>query len=72
MPGIVYIWLRHPKRPKASDYIARLFDDFMELHGDRFYGDDGACQGGLASFHGIPVTVLAQSKGKTPGRKYEA
>ena len=36
---------RHPKRPKASDYIARLFDDFMELHGDRFYGDDGACQG---------------------------
>ena len=45
--------------------IARLFDDFMELHGDRFYGDDGACQGGLASFHGIPVTVLAQSKGKT-------
>ena len=56
---------RHPKRPKASDYIARLFDDFMELHGDRFYGDDGACQGGLASFHGIPVTVLAQSKGKT-------
>lgn len=56
---------RHPKLPKASDYIARLFDDFMELHGDRFYGDDGACQGGLASFHGIPVTVLAQSKGKT-------
>lgn len=61
---IVYL-ARHPKRPKASDYIEALFPDFMELHGDRFFGDDGACQGGLASFHGIPVTVLAQSKGKT-------
>lgn len=56
---------RHPKRPKASDYIAALFDDFMEFHGDRFFGDDGACQGGIASFHGLPVSVLAQSKGKT-------
>ena len=61
---IVYL-ARHPKRPKASDYIEALFPDFMELHGDRLFGDDGACQGGLASFHGIPVTVLAQSKGKT-------
>ena len=56
---------RHPKRPKASDYIEALFDDFMEFHGDRFFGDDGACQGGIASFHGLPVTVLAQSKGKS-------
>lgn len=61
---IVYL-ARHPKRPKASDYIEALFPDFIELHGDRAFGDDGACQGGLASFHGIPVTVLAQSKGKT-------
>ncbi|MGX8835094.1 acetyl-CoA carboxylase carboxyltransferase subunit alpha [Amedibacillus sp. YH-ame6] len=61
---IVYL-ARHPKRPKASDYIEALFPDFIELHGDRAFGDDGACQGGLASFHGIGVTVLAQSKGKT-------
>lgn len=61
---IVYL-ARHPKRPKASDYITALFPDFVELHGDRAFGDDGACQAGLASFHGIPVTILAQSKGKT-------
>lgn len=61
---IVYL-ARHPKRPKASDYIRSLFPDFMELHGDRLYGDDGAMQGGIASFQGIPVTILAQSKGKT-------
>lgn len=61
---IVYL-ARHPKRPKASDYIEALFPDFIELHGDRLYGDDGACQGGIATFHGMPVTILAQSKGKT-------
>lgn len=61
---VVYL-ARHPKRPKAGDYIEKLFPDFIELHGDRCFGDDGACQGGLATFHGIPVTVLAQSKGKT-------
>ena len=56
---------RHPKRPKAADYIRALFPDFMELHGDRCYGDDAACQGGIATFQGRSVTVLAQSKGKT-------
>lgn len=61
---IVYL-ARHPKRPKANDYIQALFPDFMELHGDRLFGDDGACQGGIASFQGIPVTIIAQSKGKT-------
>lgn len=61
---IVYL-ARHPKRPKASDYIKALFPDFLELHGDRCFGDDGACQSGLATFHGVPVTVIAQSKGKT-------
>ena len=61
---IVYL-ARHPQRPKASDYIEVLFPDFMELHGDRAFGDDGACMAGLATFHDIPVTVLAQSKGKT-------
>lgn len=61
---IVYL-ARHPKRPKASDYMNILFPDFMELHGDRAFGDDGACVGGLATFHGMSVTVIAQSKGKT-------
>ncbi|MGL5540517.1 MAG: acetyl-CoA carboxylase carboxyltransferase subunit alpha [Erysipelotrichaceae bacterium] len=55
---------RHPLRPKADDYIAALFPDFMELHGDRLFGDDAAIVGGIALFHGTPVTVLAQRKGK--------
>lgn len=61
---IVYL-ARHPKRPKAIDYIHALFPDFIELHGDRLYGDDRAMQGGLATFHGLPVTILAQCKGST-------
>ena len=56
---------RDPKRPKAMDFIERLFDGFIELHGDRFFHDDPACQCGLAMFHGLPVTIIAQSKGKT-------
>ena len=54
---------RKMDRPSGKDYIDALFDDFMELHGDRNYGDDRAIIGGLASFHGIPVTVIAQQKG---------
>lgn len=61
---IVYL-ARHPKRPKASDYIEATFPDFLELHGDRLFGDDGAMIGGIATFAGMPVTVLAQAKGKT-------
>lgn len=56
---------RHSKRPKADDYITSLFPDFIELHGDRAFGDDAACKGGLAHFHGIPITLIAQKKGKT-------
>lgn len=56
---------RHADRPKAQDYIDLLFDDFYEMHGDRKFGDDAAIIGGIASFDGIPVTVIAQSKGKT-------
>ena len=56
---------RHQDRPKASDYISLLIDDFYELHGDRCYGDDSALIGGIGTFKGIPVTVLAQAKGKT-------
>jgi acetyl-CoA carboxylase carboxyl transferase subunit alpha len=54
---------RHPKRPVASDYIAR-FDSFDELHGDRHFRDDPALVGGLAKLHGRRVVVLAQQKGR--------
>lgn len=60
----VYI-ARHKDRPKAYDYIKQLFPDFIELHGDRFYGDDNAIVTGLANFHDFPVTIIAQAKGKT-------
>lgn len=56
---------RKADRPAASDYIEALFDDYMEFHGDRYFKDDGAVIGGIASFHGIPVTVIGQEKGKT-------
>ena len=55
---------RDPGRPRASDYISLLFDDFTELHGDRAYGDDPAVIGGIGFFHGLPVTVIAEQKGK--------
>ena len=48
----------------ATDYIHAIFDDFMEFHGDRYCKDDGAIVGGIASFHGMPVTVIGQEKGK--------
>ncbi len=54
---------RHPKRPTALALIARLFPDFLELHGDRVFGDDPAMVCGLATFDGRPVTVIAQEKG---------
>ncbi len=54
---------RDNKRPSGEDYIENLFDDFIEFHGDRYYGDDSAVMGGIARFHGMPVTVIAQVKG---------
>lgn len=51
-------------RPKAMDIIPLIFDHFMELSGDRCYGDDPALLAGLAYFEGIPITLLAQSKGR--------
>ena len=55
---------RAKTRPTGKDYIEALFDDFMEFHGDRHCGDDPAVIGGVAFFHGKPVTVLAQEKGE--------
>ena len=54
---------RKTDRPSGSDYIEALFTDFMEFHGDRNYGDDRAVIGGIAKFHGKPVTVIVQEKG---------
>ena len=56
---------RKKNRPVGTDYIGALFDDFIEFHGDRYFKDDHAVVGGIAHFHGMPVTVIAQAKGKT-------
>src|SRR5262245_43418558 len=56
---------RHPKRPYLSDYIPRIFEDFMELHGDRGFADDHALMGGMAYLDGTPVMVIGHRKGRT-------
>ena len=56
---------RRKDRPVGSDYIHTLFTDFIEFHGDRYFKDDKAIIGGIARFHGMPVTVIAQERGTT-------
>ena len=56
---------RHLQRPSTLDYIGRLCDSFIELHGDRAFADDHAIVGGLARFNGRPVIVIGHQKGKT-------
>ena len=60
---------RHPKRPHARDYIRVLFDDFIELHGDRLYGDDATIVSGLARFEGQGVVVIGHQKGRDTREK---
>ena len=55
---------RHPQRPYMMDYVRILFEDFHELHGDRAYGDDPAMVTGFARFHGRPVVLVGQQKGR--------
>ena len=55
---------RQLERPKASDYINSIFEDFIELHGDRCFGDDKAIIGGVATLNKMPVTVIGEQKGK--------
>jgi acetyl-CoA carboxylase carboxyl transferase subunit alpha len=55
---------RHPQRPYTLDYIADIFTDFHELHGDRSFADDLSIVGGLARFNGTPVMVLGHQKGR--------
>jgi acetyl-CoA carboxylase carboxyl transferase subunit alpha len=54
---------RHAKRPNAKKFINHIFDDFIELHGDRNFKDDKAIIGGIALLEGMPVTVIGQQKG---------
>ncbi|WP_416151481.1 acetyl-CoA carboxylase carboxyl transferase subunit alpha [Salipaludibacillus sp. HK11] len=55
---------RHSHRPTTLDYIEKLFTNFMELYGDRYYGDDAAIVGGIAKFEGAPVTVIGHQRGR--------
>jgi acetyl-CoA carboxylase carboxyl transferase subunit alpha len=55
---------RHPNRPYTLDYVTFLFEDFVELHGDRTFGDDASIVAGLARYHGRSVVVLGHQKGR--------
>ncbi|MED4070833.1 acetyl-CoA carboxylase carboxyl transferase subunit alpha [Priestia endophytica] len=55
---------RHAERPTTADYIEQLFTNFFECHGDRLFGEDEAIIGGIAKFHGLPVTVIGHQRGK--------
>lgn len=55
---------RHPNRPQTSDYLVNAFDEFVELHGDRFFGDDRAILTGWAKLDGIKLMVVGHQKGK--------
>jgi acetyl-CoA carboxylase carboxyl transferase subunit alpha len=60
---------RHPARPYTLDYVAAIFTDFQELHGDRCYADDSSVVGGLARFDGEPVMVIGHQKGRDTKEK---
>jgi acetyl-CoA carboxylase carboxyl transferase subunit alpha len=60
---------RHPDRPGMLDYVGRLFQDFVELHGDRRAGDDGAVVGGMGRFRGRAVVVVGHQRARTPGEE---
>jgi acetyl-CoA carboxylase carboxyl transferase subunit alpha len=60
---------RHPKRPYTADYIAALFTDFVEIHGDRKFADDPAILGGFALYRGRPVVVIGHQKGRDTKEK---
>lgn len=55
---------RHPDRPYTLDFVERLFEDFVELHGDKRFGEDPAIVCGFARFHGLPVIVVGHQKGR--------
>lgn len=62
---------RHPNRPYTRDYIDALFPDFLELQGDRTFGDDQAILGGVATWKGRPILILGHQKGRSTKQKME-
>jgi acetyl-CoA carboxylase carboxyl transferase subunit alpha len=60
---------RHPLRPYTLDYIDRIMQEFIELHGDRLFADDGAVVGGLATFEGMKIVLIGQQKGRETKEK---
>jgi acetyl-CoA carboxylase carboxyl transferase subunit alpha len=62
---------RHPERPYLLDYVDRLFTEFVELHGDRRFADDGAIVCGFARYHGAPVMVCGHQKGRDMKQKVQ-
>jgi acetyl-CoA carboxylase carboxyl transferase subunit alpha len=60
---------RHPKRPHSLDYIQKLFTEFHEIHGDRFFADDPAIVCGMALFEGLPIMLVGQQKGRDTKQK---
>ena len=62
---------RHPRRPYALDLIRLLTEDFVELHGDRVYGDDRAIVGGLARMDGRPIVIVGHQKGRDTDEKLQ-
>jgi len=65
-PWETVLLARHPDRPRSLDYIDRLFTRFVELHGDRYFGDDPAIVSGLGEFGDAAVMVIAQERGGSP------
>jgi acetyl-CoA carboxylase carboxyl transferase subunit alpha len=62
---------RHAERPHTLDYVDRLFEDFMEIHGDRRFANDPAIVCGFATFHNLPIVVIGHQKGRdTKQRQY--
>lgn len=68
-PQQITLVARHPDRPYTLDYIQNIFEEFMELHGDRSFRDDPAIVGGMAKLDGAPVVVLGQQKGRNTKEK---
>src|SRR5215510_4266889 len=63
--------VRHPQRPYFLDYVEQLCEDFIEIHGDRKFGEDAAIVGGFAMLRNMPVCVIGHQKGRdTKQRQY--
>ncbi|HKP87443.1 MAG TPA: acetyl-CoA carboxylase carboxyltransferase subunit alpha [Blastocatellia bacterium] len=62
---------RHDKRPYTLDYVNLIFTDFLEIHGDRRFGDDPALVTGIARFHGSPCVVVGHQKGRTTRQRQQ-